>query len=198
VSACPSSPITVITDRVAPTLDRVPPIGLADRVVDGSDGITTADDLLVVLTRIPDPRARRAPASAGQRAGCGGVRGPGRRLLLCRDRRVVHELPISVRVRLGLGRCRLSESTIRRILQAIDADLLDQALCEWLVEEADPDRRAGYRSQRLGIRPRRGRAGCPFVRPTTHRLGRPPLVRAGESSASSNPSAWVKKVIASS
>jgi hypothetical protein len=138
VSACPSSPITVITDRVAPTLDRVPPIGLADRVVDGSDGITTADDLLVVLTRIRDPRARRAPASAGQRAGCGGVRGPGRRLLLCRDRRVVHELPISVRVRLGLGRCRLSESTIRRILQAIDADLLDQALCEWLVEEADP------------------------------------------------------------
>jgi hypothetical protein len=38
----------------------------------------------------------------------------------------------------------------------------------------------------------------PGGRTTTQRLGRPSFVRAGESSASSNPSARVKKAIASS
>jgi predicted transposase YbfD/YdcC len=35
-------------------------------------------------------------------------------------------------MRLGLTRRRPSESTIRRLLQAVDPDALDQALCEWL------------------------------------------------------------------
>ena len=134
MSACPSSPITVITDRVAPTLDRVRSIGQADRVVDGPDGIATADDLLVVLARIPDPRARRGRrhrlVSVLAAAVCAVLAGACSYVAIAEW---VHDLPISVRVRLGLGRCRPSESTIRRILQAVDPDLLDQALCGWLV-----------------------------------------------------------------
>jgi len=134
VSACASSPITVIADRVAPTLDRVRPIGLTDRVVDGPDGIATADDLLVVLARIPDPRARRGRrhrlVSVLAAAVCAVLAGACSYVAIAEW---VHDLPISVRVRLGLGRCRPSESTIRRILQAVDPDLLDQALCGWLV-----------------------------------------------------------------
>jgi predicted transposase YbfD/YdcC len=124
----------VITDRVAPTLDQVPPIGLADRVVDGSDGRATADDLLVELAQIPDPRARRGRrhrlVSVLAAAVCAVLAGACSYVAIAEW---VHDLPISVRVRLGLGRCAPSESTIRRILQAIDPDLLDQALCGWLV-----------------------------------------------------------------
>ena len=36
-----------------------------------------------------------------------------------------HDLPAGVRIRLGLGRVIQSESTIRRVLQAIDAEALD-------------------------------------------------------------------------
>jgi DDE_Tnp_1-associated len=139
VSACASSPIAVIADRVAPTLDRGRPIGLTDRLVDGSDGSDwsdgiATDDLLVVLARIPDPRARRGRrhrlVSVLAAAVCAVLAGACSYVAIAEW---VHDLPISVRVRLGLGRCRPSESTIRRILQAIDPDLLDQALCGWLV-----------------------------------------------------------------
>ena len=43
-----------------------------------------------------------------------------------------HDLPISARVRLGIGRRAPSESTIRRILQAVDLDALDAALSGWV------------------------------------------------------------------
>ena len=38
----------------------------------------------------------------------------------------------SARLRLGIGRRAPSESTIRRILQAVDLDALDAALSGWL------------------------------------------------------------------
>jgi predicted transposase YbfD/YdcC len=43
-----------------------------------------------------------------------------------------HDLPVSARVRLGIGRRAPSESTIRRILQAVDLDALDAALSGWV------------------------------------------------------------------
>ena len=42
------------------------------------------------------------------------------------------DLPVSARLRLGLGRRAPSESTIRRILQAVDLDALDVAVSGWL------------------------------------------------------------------
>jgi predicted transposase YbfD/YdcC len=44
-----------------------------------------------------------------------------------------HDLPISVRVRLGLGRVAPSESTIRRVLQAVDGEALDRATSSWVI-----------------------------------------------------------------
>ena len=43
-----------------------------------------------------------------------------------------HDLPVSARVRLGIRRRAPSESTIRRILQAVDLDALNAALSGWV------------------------------------------------------------------
>ncbi|MCA1673045.1 MAG: transposase family protein [Actinobacteria bacterium] len=51
-----------------------------------------------------------------------------------------HDLPISVRMRLGIGRAgphggaAPSESTFRRVLRAVDADQLDRVVAAWLAE----------------------------------------------------------------
>lgn len=47
-----------------------------------------------------------------------------------------HDLPITVRMRLGIGRRAPSESTMRRILQNVDADELDRAVSVWLAARA--------------------------------------------------------------
>jgi hypothetical protein len=44
-----------------------------------------------------------------------------------------HDLTPAVRIRLGLGRKSSSESTIRRVLQAVDADTLDRVVSAWLL-----------------------------------------------------------------
>jgi hypothetical protein len=50
-----------------------------------------------------------------------------------------HDLPVGARLRLGVGRRAPSESTIRRILQAVDLDALDVALSGWLADRlSDP------------------------------------------------------------
>jgi hypothetical protein len=82
---------------------------------------------------VPDPRARR-----GVRHGFVAVLAVGVRAVLAGARTYTavaewaHDLPIGVRVRLGLGRVAPSESTIRRILQAVDAEALDAAVSAWL------------------------------------------------------------------
>jgi hypothetical protein len=43
-----------------------------------------------------------------------------------------HDLPVSARLRLGIGRRAPSESAIRRILQALDLDAFDAAVSGWL------------------------------------------------------------------
>jgi hypothetical protein len=49
-----------------------------------------------------------------------------------------HDLPLGVRVRLGLtvGRATPSESAIRRILQKVDPEALDRAVSDWLIARA--------------------------------------------------------------
>lgn len=48
------------------------------------------------------------------------------------------DLPVGVRVRLGLRRRAPCESTIRRVLQAVDADALDGAASAWLAARSAP------------------------------------------------------------
>lgn len=141
MSACLSSPIAVITDRVGPTQDRAALAAVTDRAAAGSDAPTDAvtgevvpgEDLLVVLAQVPDPRARRGRrhslVSVLAAAVCAVLAGACSYVAIAEW---VHDLPVSVRVRLGLGRRRPSESTVRRILQKVDHDALDQALCRWL------------------------------------------------------------------
>ena len=107
MSACPSSSILDVVDQVGSS-----PTGLeAVRV-----------DLLGALAAVADPRARR-----GVRHGFVAVLAVGVCAVLVGARMFTavaewaHDLPMGVGVRLGLGRVAPSESTIRRILQAVDA-----------------------------------------------------------------------------
>lgn len=120
--ACSSS---LILDRLA-QLGSVP--DTAER--DGTD-------LIAVLARVPDPRARRgirhrlvAVLAIGVCAVLAGAR------TFTAIAEWANDLPAGVRDRLGLGRGAPCESTIRRTLQAVDADALDAVLSQWLLHRA--------------------------------------------------------------
>jgi predicted transposase YbfD/YdcC len=49
---------------------------------------------------------------------------------------VGHDLPVSVRLRLGIGRRAPSESIFRRVLRSVDAQALDRIVSGWLAERA--------------------------------------------------------------
>jgi predicted transposase YbfD/YdcC len=90
-------------------------------------------DLLAVLAAVADPRARR-----GVRHRCGVVLALAVCAVLAGGRSYVAiaewtcDLTPAVRLRLGLGRRVPCESTIRRVLQRIDAEQLDTAVSAWL------------------------------------------------------------------
>ena len=90
-------------------------------------------DLLVALGDVPDPRQRR-----GRRHRLVTVLALSVAAVLAGARSYVaiaewaHDLPVSARVRLGIGRRAPSESTIRRILQMVDLDAFDTVLSRWL------------------------------------------------------------------
>jgi predicted transposase YbfD/YdcC len=119
VSACPSLPISVAA-------------------VDAGHGVGSPDqvpvDLLAALAEVEDPRAARGVRHGFVSVlaiGVGAVLGGARSYTAIAE--WAHDLPVGVRVRLGLARPAPSESTIRRTLQAVDADQLDQAVSAWLV-----------------------------------------------------------------
>lgn len=86
-----------------------------------------------VLSTVTDPRARR-----GVRHGCGAVLGIAVSAVLAGAKSYLaiaewaQDLTPTVRSGLGLGRRAPCESTIRRVLQRVDAEQLDQAVCAWL------------------------------------------------------------------
>ncbi len=90
-------------------------------------------DLLAALAAVPDPRARR-----GVRHCLVAVLGVAVCAVLAGARTYVgiaewaHDLPVGVRVRLGVRRVAPSESTIRRTLQDVDAEVLDGIVSAWL------------------------------------------------------------------
>jgi hypothetical protein len=117
---------------------------LIDRAVDqsqlcGGDVEPVPVDLLLALRAVTDPRARR-----GQRHDVVAVLGVAVCAVLAGARSYIaiaewaRDLTPSVRGRLGLGRRPPCESTIRRVLQSIDAAELDQVLSSWLAARASP------------------------------------------------------------
>jgi predicted transposase YbfD/YdcC len=139
VSACLSSPILDVVEQYGPLSATGPEaVGV---------------DLLVALGAVPDPRARR-----GVRHGfvavlaiavCAVLAGACTFTAIAEWAR---DLPVGVRVRLGLRRIAPSESTIRRILQAVDAQALDAVLSAWLAaRSATPGRDAGPARRMIAI-----------------------------------------------
>jgi predicted transposase YbfD/YdcC len=116
-------PITVLAARSGPQSDDADAAGedLAGR------------DLLVALARVPDPRKARGVrhrlVTVLAAAVCAVLAGARSYVAIAEWTR---DLPVGVRLRLGLGRCAPSESTIRRILQAVDAQALDTVVSDWL------------------------------------------------------------------
>jgi predicted transposase YbfD/YdcC len=122
-----SSPITVVAAHTGPAGD--------------GRQVERGADLLAALAAVPDPRKTR-----GRRHRLVTVLAVSVCAVLAGARSYVaiaewaHDLPVSVRLRLGIGRRAPSESTIRRILQAVDLDSLDAALSSWLSSRVPPSR----------------------------------------------------------
>ena len=116
----PASALSLIIDRDTQHLPRSPP----SRV---------SGDLLAALRAVTDPRCRR-----GVRHQLVAVLGVAVCAVLAGARSYVaiaewaHDLPASVRKRLGIERVPPSETAIRRVLQAIDPHLLDRTVSGWL------------------------------------------------------------------
>jgi predicted transposase YbfD/YdcC len=118
VSACLSLPISAAT-------------------VDAGHGLAGPDpaspDLLTALATVTDPRAARGVRHlfvAVLAIGVGAVLGGARTYTAIAE--WAHDLPVGVRVALGMRRRAPSESAIRRTLQAVDAEALDQTVSAWL------------------------------------------------------------------
>lgn len=96
-------------------------------------------DLLLAVGSVADPRARR-----GVRHRLTAILGIGVCAVLAGARSYVaiaewaRDLTPTVRFRLGLGRDAPSECTIRRVLQRVDPDALDAAVCSWLAARSAP------------------------------------------------------------
>jgi hypothetical protein len=111
----------------------------AHRGLDGLEGVEQDADLLVALAGVPDPRKAR-----GCRHRLVTVLAIGVCAVLAGARSYLaiaewaHDLPVSARLRLGIGRRAPSESTIRRILQRVDLDALDATLSSWLASRVPP------------------------------------------------------------
>jgi len=112
----------------------------------GIEGVESDADLLVALAAVPDPRKAR-----GCRHQLVTVLAVSVCAVLAGARSYVsiaewaHDLPVSARLRLGIGRQASSESTIRRILQRVDSDALDAALSGWLAARIPPPQPGGMR-----------------------------------------------------
>jgi len=108
------------------------------RSLDGVSGVVPPD-LSVALRAVRDPRARR-----GRRHQVVAVLAVGVCAVLAGARSYVaiaewaRDLPWAVRAGLGLGRRSPSESTIRRVLQSVDADQLDRVVSDWLASRTSP------------------------------------------------------------
>lgn len=135
MSAGPSSPILDVLDQFGRSATGR-----------GADPV----DLLAALAAVPDPRARRGVrhrfVAVLAVAVCAVLAGAATFTAIAEW---AHDLPVGVRVRLGLGRVAASESTIRRILQALDPEALDQTLSAWLAARSATPAEASVPGRRV-------------------------------------------------
>ena len=109
--ACPSSPIDLLAARVGATSDRV-----SDPDGAGEAGVQAPTDLVAALATVPDPRARRGIrhrlVTVLALAVCAVLAGARSYVAISEW---AHDLPLGVRIRLGLtvARATPSESAIR-------------------------------------------------------------------------------------
>jgi predicted transposase YbfD/YdcC len=124
VPASVSSPIAVLSAHTG---------------LDGRRGVEPDVDLLVTLAGVPDPRkvrgCRHRLVTVLAVSVCAVLAGARSYVAIAEW---AHDLPVSARLRLGIGRRAPSESTIRRILQAVDLDAVDATLSGWLADRS-PD-----------------------------------------------------------
>ena len=159
MSACPSLPIPL-----RDVCDGPPQAGPGCAVAD-----PWGPDLLVALSQVPDPRNSR-----GVRHRLVTVLAAAVRAVLAGARSYVgiaewaHDLPVSVRVRLGIGRRAPSESTFRRVLQTVDAHALDTALSSWLVERSGLDREANQALRAVAVDGKTARGSRAPDQPARH------------------------------
>jgi predicted transposase YbfD/YdcC len=78
------------------------------------------------------------------------------------------DLPVSVRVRLGIGRPAPSESTFRRVLQTVDAHALDTAVSSWLVERSAGEHSANQTLRAVAVDGKTARGCRVSHRPARH------------------------------
>jgi predicted transposase YbfD/YdcC len=160
VSACPSLPI---------------PLGdVCDGPAQAGPGCVAADpwgpDLLVALSRVPDPRdsrgVRHRLVTVLAAAVCAVLAGARSYVGIAEW---ADDLPVSVRVRLGIGRRAPSESTFRRVLHTVDVHALDTAVSSWLVERSARERAtAGLALRAVAVDGKTARGSrCPD-RPARH------------------------------
>ena len=132
--AWPSSPIDLLCARVGATSDRV-----CDPDAAREADVQAPTDLVAALATVPDPRARRGIrhrlVTVLALAVCAVLTGARSYVAIAEW---AHDLPLGVRIRLGLtvGRATPSESAIRRILQKVDPEALDRAVSNWLIARA--------------------------------------------------------------
>ena len=194
--ACPSWPIDLLAARVGATSDRVSEPDPSREEAD----VPPPTDLLVALATVPDPRARRGIrhrlVTVLALAVCAVLAGARSYVAIAEWS---HDLPLGVRIRLGLTvrRATPSESAIRRILQKVDPEALDRAVSDWLIARAArtrpptrdpaqpsaPEQNAGSGTARIAAppaedAPAEGHRGGRQVRPR-----RPPRRRAGGAPA---------------
>ena len=134
MSACLSSPVAVLAARGGPVQDYA-----RARAED-----LLAADLLVALAVVADPRhargVRHRLVTVLATAVCAVLAGARAYVGIAEW---AHDLPVSVRMRIGIGRRAPSESTFRRVLQSVDADELDRVVSGWLADRAAAATAAG-------------------------------------------------------
>jgi hypothetical protein len=155
MSACPSSLIALLAGYSDAVMTAV---GLtADRGVDRSG----TEDLLVALSAVTDPRKSRGVRhrllTVLAAAVCAVLAGARSYVVIGEW---AHDLPVSVRLRLGIGlRGAPSESTFRRVLQQVGPDELDTAVSGWLARRVTGPSSTGPSSRAEQHRAEQHRAG---------------------------------------
>jgi hypothetical protein len=103
-------------------------------------------DLLVALAAVPDPRelrgCRHRLVTVLAVSVCAVLAGARSSVAIAEW---AHDLSVGARLRWGIGRRAPSESTLRRILQAVELDALDVALSGWLAARLPPPQPGGMR-----------------------------------------------------